>query len=406
MPQYTYHAVTAEGESRTGLLDGINEQAVVHQLQTKGLIPISVELGEVGFSLSKLLNTKVGSSGISDTRLLVFTQQLSALMEAGIALDRALEIMLRVSDDAQLKALVQPIQEGVRRGQPLSKVLAEIPDSFSHFYVSMVQAAEVSGDLGTGLDRLALYLERSKTLRDQVMSALIYPIILVIVAAVSLLIILTYVIPQFQQLFEDMGQALPLSTRVVIAVTEGIRDYFLWILAFLMVVIFYWRYLMTKPEYRLRWHGQILRLPLFGGVSQRIETARFSRSLGTLVKGGVPLLNALGIARETLTNTMMVQAVDSATGSLKEGKHLAEPLLATGLFPSLAMQMIQVGEETGQLEEMLLKVAEVYDREVSTSIQRTLSIMTPVLIVGLGILIAGIIMSILVAIMSINEIPI
>jgi len=406
MPLYQYRAVTAEGESRSGALEGTDEQSVVHQLQGKGLIPISVEMGESGFSIAELLNTKVGRRGLSDARLLVFTQQLSALMQAGIALDRALDIMYEVSDDPQLLELVQPIQDGVRRGLPLSRVLADIPDSFSHFYVSMVQAAEVSGDLGNGLDQLAIYLERSKELRDRVLSALIYPIILVIVAAVSLLIILTYVVPQFQTLFADMGQALPLSTAIVITAAEGIRDYFHWGLLILIGLLLYWRHLLSKPDMRLWWDRKRLSMPLIGAVSQRVDTARFSRSLGTLVQGGVPLLSALGIARETIANTCMAQAVGEATKSLKEGKHLAGPLLATGLFPSLALQMIQVGEETGQLESMLLKVADVYDREVSTSIQRALSILTPVLIVGLGILIAGIIMSILVAIMSINDIPI
>ncbi|WP_370278872.1 type II secretion system F family protein [Pontibacterium sp.] len=406
MPLYQYRAVTAEGESRSGALEGTDEQSVVHQLQGKGLIPISIEMGESGFSIADLLNTKVGRRGLSDARLLIFTQQLSALMQAGIALDRALDIMYEVSDDPQLLELVQPIQDGVRRGLPLSRVLADIPDTFSHFYVSMVQAAEVSGDLGSGLDQLSIYLERSKELRDRVLSALIYPIILVIVAAVCLLIILTYVVPQFQTLFADMGQALPLSTAIVITAAEGIRDYFHWGLLILIAALLYWRHLLSKPDTRLWWDRKRLSMPLIGAVSQRVDTARFSRSLGTLVQGGVPLLSALGIARETIANTCMARAVDEATKSLKEGKHLAGPLQATGLFPSLALQMIQVGEETGQLESMLLKVADVYDREVSTAIQRALSILTPVLIVGLGILIAGIIMSILVAIMSINDIPI
>lgn len=406
MPLYQYHAVTAEGEARSGALEGADQESVVHQLQSKGLIPITVELGESGFSIVQLLNTNVGRRGLSDARLLIFTQQLSALMQAGIALDRALDIMYEVSDDRQLLELVQPIQEGVRRGLPLSRVLADIPDSFSHFYVSMVQAAEVSGDLGNGLDQLAIYLERSKELRERVLSALIYPIILVIVAAASLLIILTYVVPQFQTLFADMGQALPLSTAIVISLAEGIRDYFHWVLLVLIGLLLYGRHMLSKREVRLWWDRKRLSIPLIGTVSQRVDTARFSRSLGTLVQGGVPLLSALGIARETIANTCMVQAVDTATKSLKEGKHLAGPLLATGLFPSLALQMIQVGEETGQLESMLLKVADVYDREVSTAIQRALSILTPVLIVGLGIVIAGIIMSILVAIMSINDIPI
>lgn len=405
MPQFHYQAVTPDGEARNGLLEGSDEKAVIAQIQARGLIPISVESG-VPSGMASMLTRPLGTHRGGHKALLLFTQQLAALMQAGIALDRALEIMTRVSDDPRLQAMVEPVQEGVRRGVSLSRVMAETPDVFSGFYVNMVQAAEVSGDIGGGLARLADYLERSKQLRDQVVSALVYPVVLVAVAAVSLLIILTYVIPQFQQLFSDMGQALPLSTRVVIGTAEAVRDGSIWLLPGLIAAMLYWRYLMRDPVNRMHWHHQLLRLPLLGGVNGRIQTARFARSLGTLVKGGVPLLSAMGIARDTLTNSKMAQAVAEATEQLKEGKHLAQPLLASGLFPALALQMIQVGEETGQLDEMLLKVADLYDREVSTSIQRMLSILTPALIVGLGVVIAGIIMSILVAIMSINDIPI
>ncbi len=407
MPVFHYQAVTASGETRTGQLEGADQQAVVKQLQLQGLIPLSVESGIRGFSLQQLLHMKVGGrQGLSEARLLGFTRQLAALMQAGIALDRALQIMHRVTDDPELREVIGPIQEGVRRGQPLSTVLDEQNAGFTGFYISMVQAAEVSGDLGQGLMTLANYLERSKGLRDQVTSALIYPIILLLVSAFSLIIILTYVVPQFEQLFADMGRALPLSTQVVIGVAQFLRDYLLFLLVAVLLMFFYWRYLLTQPAFSLGWDKRKLSLPLFGSLIQRIETARFSRSLGTLVRGGVPLLRGLSIARETLSNRWLAEAVGGATSSLKEGRHLAAPLLATGAFPALAMQMIQVGEETGQLEEMLLKVADVYDQEVATAIQRMLAILTPALIVTLGVIIAGIIMSILVAIMSINQIPI
>lgn len=406
MSLYHYRAVTPEGEMRTGQLDGADEQAVVNQLQRQGLIPIAIDTRSEELKLTKLLNTQIGQKGIGEARLLLFTQQLAALMQAGISLDRALEIMLQVTDDSQLRELVAPIKEGVRRGQSMSRVLADYPDSFSHFYISMVQAAEASGDLGAGLEGLSSYLERSKDLKQRVLSALIYPIILVIVSVSSLLIILIYVVPQFNQLFEGMGEALPLSTQVVIAVAAGIKELFPWFLVGLLFLGFYWRYRMSQPMHRLSWDGQKLKIPLFGVLHQRVETARLTRSLGTLVGGGVPLLSALTIARESLSNTRMVEAVDKAVEHLKAGRYLANPLQLSGYFPSLAIQMIQVGEETGRLDEMLLKVADLYDREVAVAIQRMLAILTPALIVSLGVIIAGIIMSILVAIMSLNDIPI
>ncbi len=405
MAQFQYQAVSADGERQEGLLEGEDQAAVVLQLQQRGLIPLSVE----PFSGQKRSHGRFplarSANRLTDRHVLAFSQELAALLQAGIPLERALEIMSRVGRDESLRTLLHQVQEGVRRGQTLSKVLAERSDAFSHFYLSMIQAAETAGSLEQGLLDLAYYLERSRDLKDRALSAMLYPMILLAVAGLSLIIILTYVVPQFQQLFSDMGQALPLPTRVVIGVAEFLQNFGAWLLLLLLLCGYLLRKWLAQPEPRLAWDRTLLRLPLIGSLVQRLEMARFSRSLGTLMKGGVPLLNGLAIARETFTNTMMAQTVRQAAESLKEGKRLAEPLLASGLFPPLAMQMIQVGEETGNLEGMLIKVANVYDREVDTAIQRLLTVLEPVLIVGLGVMIAGIILSILVAILSINELP-
>ncbi|MBY4678549.1 type II secretion system F family protein [Marinobacterium arenosum] len=405
MAQFYYRAVTADGEEKSGQLEAADQNAVVATLHDRGMIPLSIDTEPERSWLNTDIGAQLGRKRIGDKQVITFSQQLAYLLEAGIPLDRALEIMLQVTDDPAIRTLVQPIRDGVQRGQALSGVLAEQPGVFSQFYISMVQAAEASGSMGAGLNDLVAYLESSRALRDKLVSALIYPIILLLVSAFSLLIILTYVVPQFETLFADMGKALPLPTQIVLGMAEGVKNYGPYALIALLLLLFYFKYLLRDAQFRYRWHGLQLRMPLFGTLRQRVETARLSRSLGTLLRGGVPMLGALRIARETLTNSVMAEAVDEAALSLKEGRHLAEPLLATGLFPSLAMQMIQVGEETGRLDEMLLKVSEVYDREVATAIQRLLTILEPALIVGLGVFIAGIIMSILVAIMSINEIP-
>ncbi|MDP3814279.1 type II secretion system F family protein [Pseudomonas sp.] len=405
MALYHFRAVKDDGETQQGQLEAASEQEVLTQLHGRGLIPLEIATrrswqGLLQFDVKQWLQRSQGAR-----QVLLLTQNLASLLQAGVPLDRALEIMLRVSDDVQLQQLITPIQEGVRRGASLSRVLAERPELFSSFYVSMVQAAEISGDLADGLGNLAYYMERSKTLRDRVVSAMIYPVILLLVSLSSLLIILTYVIPQFRQLFDDMGASLPLSTSIVIGIAETLRSYGVAFLLLLIAAIWLWRRLLRLAEYRQAWDALQLRLPLFGGLLQRIETARFTRSLGTLLQGGVPLLQALGIARQTLGNLLMVEQVGIAAESLKQGRQLAAPLLATGLFPALAMQMIQVGEETGHLDVMLLKVADTYDREVEISMQRLLAVLEPLLIVGLGLMIAGIILSVLVAIMSITEIP-
>ncbi|UTW12179.1 type II secretion system F family protein [Marinobacterium rhizophilum] len=405
MPQFQYRVVTAEGEERSGVLEAADQALAVQQLQRGGLIPISVEEAGAAAGLASLLQLKLTLGASSQRQVLQFSLDLATLMRAGVTLDRALDIMRRVAGDGQSLDMLGRIQDGVRKGQSLSSVLKEQDGRFSRFYISMVHAAEMSGSLADGLGDLALYLERSRELREKTLSALLYPLILLCVAGISLLVILTYVIPQFQQLFDDMGKALPLSTQVVIGVAELVRDGGPWVLLLLILFGLWFRRHLRNAEVRLGWDAWLLRLPLLGSLLQRLDTARFSRSLGTLVRGGVPLLNALQIARETLSNRMMVQGADTAAVSLKEGRRLAEPLQATGVFPTLALQMIQVGEETGQLDDMLLKVADVYDREVANALQRMLTILEPVLIVGLGLMIAGIILSILVAIMSINELP-
>lgn len=406
MALFHYRAVTQNGEIKQGELEAKDENEAVTQLQARGFIPIEVGARLNWQSLLQFDFARLLRNQRSGKLTLAFTQYLSSLLQAGVALDRSLEIMLKVGRDPAMLTLVNGVREGVRRGQALSRVIGEDKQTFSSFYVSMVQASELSGDLSAGLRNLLYYLERSKSLREKLVSALIYPLILLLVSLSSLLIILTYVIPQFSQLFDDMGASLPLATQIVVGVADGIRDYAGWALFGVFILALWLRHLLQRPEYRLQWDRRLLRVPLIGGLQQRIETARFSRSLGTLLKGGVALLPALEIARQVVGNQAMVEQIGIAADSLKQGRQLAAPMLATGLFPDLAMQMIQVGEETGHLDEMLLKVAETYDLEVETSIQRTLAIMEPLLIVGLGVLIAGIVMSVLVAVMSLNELPI
>lgn len=406
MARFHYRAVSDDGEVHSGELDAEDEQGVLLQLRARGLIPIEIGTRRGWKSLLQVDVNQLLGRMRSRKLVLHFTQNLASLLHSGVALDRSLDIMLRVNPDPQVQQLIAPIQEGVRRGISLSKVMGERQELFSGFYISMIQASEVSGNLAEGLTNLAYYMERSKSLHDRLVSALIYPVILLGVSVSSLLIILVYVIPQFRQLFDDMGAALPLSTQIVIGVAEGLRTFGPWLLLALLGAGVAWRQLLRQPEYRKKWDRLQLRLPLVGSLLQRVETARFARSLGALLTGGVALLQGLNIARQTLSNQLLAEQVGLAAEGLKQGRQLAPPLLASGLFPALAIQMIQVGEETGHLDEMLLKVADTYDREVESAIQRLLAVLEPLLIVGLGVLIAGIILSVLVAIMSITDLPI
>ncbi|QQS54554.1 MAG: type II secretion system F family protein [Candidatus Competibacteraceae bacterium] len=403
MPRYRYEAVDGAGEVVRDELDAATLDAAIARLRDQGLLPLTVSEAKSGF-----LRGGFGQPLFSKRRTLsrktiaLLTQQLANLLHAGMPLDRALTILIGVTEDEQAKPVLERVQEKVRGGSSLADAL-EVQGVFSRFYLNMVRAGEAGGALDVVLKRLTEFLERSQALRETVTSALIYPIILLSVSALSVIILLTFVVPQFQRLFADAGKALPLATQIVIAVGDGFR-YYWWVGAILFVLLSaIARRQLSQPESRARWDDWFLRLPLFGDLIAKVETARLSRTLGTLLGNGVSMLNALAIARETLSNQVLAGALGEVAEHVKTGRGLADPLMEAGRFPKLAVQMIRVGEETGQLQEMLLQVADTYDGEVQTAVKRMLTLLEPALILGLGVIIAGIIMSILVAILSLNE---
>lgn len=403
MPRYRYEAVDNAGEVLRDEIEAPTQEAAVERLRDQGLLPLSVNEAKGGFlrgSFGQPLFSK--RPALSRKSVTLLTQQLANLLHAGMPLDRALTILISVSEDGQTQTLLERVQEKVRGGSSLADAL-EAQGAFSRFYLNMIRAGEAGGALEVVLKRLTEFLERSQALRETVTSALIYPIILLSVSALSVIILLTFVVPQFQRLFADSGKALPLATQIVIAVGDGFRHYW-WVGAMLLVlVVAALRQQLSQPTSRARWDRWFLSLPLFGDFIAKVETARLSRTLGTLLGNGVSLLNALAIVRETLTNQVLSTALGEVAEHVKTGRGLAEPLQETGNFPKLAVQMIRVGEETGQLQEMLLQVADTYDGEVQTAVKRMLTLLEPALILGLGVIIAGIIMSILVAILSLNE---
>lgn len=403
MPRYRYEAVDASGEVLRDEMEAPSQEVVIAQLRDGGLLPLSVAEAKGGFLRSALGQPLFSKRrALSRKAVTLITQQLASLLSAGMPLDRALTILISVSEDEHTKPLLERVQEKVRGGSTLADAL-EAQGVFSRFYLNMVRAGEAGGALETVLKRLTEFLERSQALRETVTSALIYPIILLSVAALSVIILLTFVVPQFQRLFADAGKALPLATQIVIAVGDGFRHYW-WVgLIVIGLIVTVARQRLSQPENRLRWDRRLLRIPLLGDLIAKVETARLSRTLGTLLGNGVSLLNALTIVRETLSNRVLANALGEVSEHTKTGRGLAEPLLETGNFPKLAVQMIRVGEETGQLQEMLLQVADTYDNEVQTAVKRLLTLLEPALILGLGVIIAGIIMSILVAILSLNE---
>lgn len=417
MPMFQYKAVSSAGEIKEGVLEGATHASVIAHLQSTGLIPIRAAevtaggVATVGVSNSsaasapKRSSFSFGRSKVSQNDLSLLTRELATLIRAGLPLDRSMEILIGLAEKESVSELLSAIRNEVRGGTALSKALDKHRDVFSRFYINMVKAGEAGGSLGTVLLRLADYMERAAELKESVISALIYPAILFLVAVASVLTLVMFVVPQFKQIFDQSKQALPLITDVVLSSGIFLRQNWPIILAAVVAGIWLFSRSFNKPENRARWDARFLRWPVAGNLIAKLEMARFSRSLGTLLQNGVPLLTGLAILKDTLGNAVFRDAVEIISRDLKEGRGMAKPMMEANVFPKLAVQMIGVGEETGKLDEMLYQVAEVYDREVAAAVKRALSLIEPVMIVGLALLIGGIIMSLLVAMFGLMDIP-
>ncbi len=403
MPLFHYRALTAKGEPFEGEMDAAKKEAVISWLHEAGQVPIevkSISNSAVSVQKAKIFGSKKALSA-QDVNLI--TGKLAIMLRAGLPLDNALGMLADLVPSRAGQQILEKIQTDVQNGDPLSKAMQAYPQVFDKLYVNTLKAGEAAGAMDTVLERLADYLERSRELKETIKSALIYPAILFFVALVSLGILLIYVVPQFSDLFAGMGQAMPLPTAIVIGVSEFIRHWWWMILLLLIAAYAAAHFMYNHPRTRKVIDQRLLTIPLLSDLIKKIEVARFSRTLGTLTANGVPLLNGLSIVAETVKNTVLSEALGSVSNQLREGKGMAKPLTKSGMFPQLAVQLIHVGEETGELEKMLNQLADIYDNEVKETVKRLLTLLEPALIIGLGVIIAAIIMSILLAILGLNE---
>lgn len=402
MPLFSYKAVSRDGESVEAEREAVSEAALIAALQGEGLIPIWVKSAHSGaFSLAGLRSRR---AKFSHKDIMLFTRELLTLLQAGLPLDRAMTILLDLTaQDPKLNAMIDRVLKAVKGGAQLSDALDAQGGVFSRFYVNLVRAGEAGGALEQVLERLTEYLERTKELRDTVVTALIYPAILLVMAMASLLVLLMFVVPQFMELFESSGKELPVPTQIVIALANGLNHYW-WALILVPAALFIFvRAQLSDPRHRPAFHRRLLWAPLVGELIRKIETSSLTRTLATLLQNGVPLLTGLAIVKETLNNYAAAERIEVAIESVKQGGGLSAQLTEVGWLPNLAVQMIKLGEESGHLAEMLDRVAGIYDKEVKLTVQRLLALLEPVLIVGLGVVIAGIISSILMAILSVND---
>ena len=400
MAFFKYRAVNTAGKVVEGVLELASAEQVVEALSRDGLMPM--EVTETNRPATQGIKKKRSRKKSNERdRVLHFTRELAVMLSSGLPLDRSLSILEGLSDDTAVE-LIQHIRNEVRKGKSLGDAFAGRAE-FSPFYINMIRAGEASGTLEASLTRMSEYLERAKALRKMIGAALTYPLILFGVAVLSLVFLLAYVVPSFADLFTDMGGQLPTPTRIVMNMGDFMADWW-WLVIGGCVGLFYFaKHLFAQESFREKFDQRVLSWPLAGDLVRNLEITRFSRTLGVLLQGGVPLVAGLAIARETVSNRTLRKELDSAVVALKEGKSLSASLLAGQQFPDLALHMMQVGEETGQMEVMLLKVANLYEDEVGTVTQRLLALLEPILILSLGALIAGIIVSILLGILGVNE---
>ncbi|MCX7557039.1 type II secretion system inner membrane protein GspF [Xanthomonadaceae bacterium JHOS43] len=401
MPQFRYKALSAAGDPIEGVMEAASAEEVVARLQDAGNLPLDARPADEvrGGGLGSMFRR----SAMNGAQVLQFTQQLATLLGAGQPLDRGLQILLDLPDSNEARRVIERIRDAVRGGTPLSQALEQQENVFSRLYVNMVRAGEVGGSLDDTLRRLADYLERSKALRESVINALIYPSILVLMVFGALLLLLGYVVPQFLPLFEDMDVEMPLLTRIVMASGNVVSGYWWLILMLLVGGLLLFRKRLQDPEKRRGFDVWILRRGLLGSLIARMETARLARTLGTLVHNGVPLLTALSIARNVMGNLALSDAVETASGEVKTGGGLSLALGRSKLFPRLALQMIAVGEESGELDTMLTKVADTFDVEVKNTVERLLAALVPTVTVFMAIVVALIMMAILIPIFSLTN---
>lgn len=403
MTQYSYRAVLARtGETKAGVIDATSQVAALDALRHMGLLPLETKEWRVGIAAPRPQRSGAASRKAATNVI----GELAVLVEAGLPLDRALAVLIEHMTQPAIKAAFATVRERVKSGASLARAFQEGQPLFPPMAAALAEAGEASGKLGLALKRLAGTLEHAEALREKVTSALIYPVMLLCVAFGVILIMLLLVIPQFETMFSEIGGKLPLATMVLISISQFLRSYGVVVLAAILGLLFAVRYYLRRPSARARLDRAILRLPLFGDLVVRTETARFARTLATLIDSGVPVVSALGIARRVIANSHMGDAVRRAAEDVKEGGSLARKLAATGVFPSLALSFLRTGEETAQLGLMLDRLADVLDREVQTATQRILAVMTPAITVFLGITVAGIIACIMSAILGINDLAV
>ncbi len=423
MPRYTYIALDARGQESTGAVEARSSNEAIGQLRQSGYFPTSVYEegkggpdGKISRATAKAIRATTKPRGrknivlfrrkkIKPKTLMIFTRQLATLIDSGLPLLRGLNVLAKQERDAVLKNTIDKLADGVQGGGTFSDTLAQHPLIFNNLYVNMVKAGEVGGVLELVLGRLAEFQEKAQKIKNKVVAAMVYPIIVMTMALAIMTFLLIYIVPKFEAIFHDMlgDKPLPPITRFVIGASSVVKNHGLILLGLIIAAVAAYKLIARTRLGRSAIDRFQLGLPLFGDVIRKTAISRFSRTLGTLVTSGVPILQALNITRETAGNMVIANAIARVHESVKEGESIVQPLEASKVFPPMVISMIDVGEETGQLPEMLLKIADVYDDEVDNSVAGLTAALEPIMIVFLAFIVGTIVLALFTPLISIIQ---
>lgn len=402
MTTYFFKAVASDGKVRTGTFPAENDKAVARELRRQGLTPVYV-----GLEQKKSFEFNLPSFGGGKRKdVLFFTQELATLLNAGVPLDRALSITTELTERVQFRGILLDVLRVVKGGRTLADSLGTHPEYFGELFVNMVRAGEASGSLAIVFEQLSEFEKTRDELRSYIISSMIYPALLTIVGLSSIFLLMNFVVPRFASVFEQSRMQIPTPTRIMLETSRFVQGYaWIAVLALVIVVVTHQTYTRTV-EGRLWWDGFRLRIPLIGESMRKAETARFARAMATLVANSVPLVQSIGIAGAILNNRKIAGALDAVAQGVKRGEGIAGPLRKTGQFPALAGHLLSVGEETGRLDKMFARMAEIYEEETRSSIKRFTALFEPLVILVMGVMVGALILSLMMAITSINEVAV
>ena len=415
MPNFQYLAMDAKGEQTSGTIDASNESDALAKLRQKGLYPTQIaEAGKGAKKTAKKTTAKSGAKAKTGGRikpkvLMIFTRQLATLIDSGLPLLRGLNVLGKQEPNPILRGTISALGDSVQGGSTFSESLAQHPRIFNKLYVNMVKAGELGGVLEVVLNRLAEYQEKAHKLKNKIVSAMVYPVIVMFIAVSILLFLMIFIVPKFKDMFAEMENAeLPMISQIVFGFSDFLIKPNIWIIPnvvwiLLAAVAFYLGFAAwgRTPKGRNFIDALKLKLPIFGDIQRKSAVSRFSRTLGTLVTSGVPILQALNITKETAGNVVISHAIGQVHEAVKEGESIVTPLQASGVFPNMVISMVDVGEETGQLPEMLLKVADVYDDEVDNAVTALTSILEPIMIVFLALVVGSVVFALFLPLIKI-----